>query len=68
MGNKFIKPKFIDKIAIKKIMEENPLSKLEPEILAIPIGPKISFFNIKANKVSTFKPLKSNVIESNKPN
>ena len=45
IGNRFINPKLIDKIAIKKIIEVNPLSRLVPEIFAIPMGPKISFLS-----------------------
>ena len=70
IGNRFIKPKLIDNIAIKKIIDDNPLSKLVPEILAIPIGPSMSSLLI-SNVNIAFKPLNHSIvilIESKIPN
>ena len=55
IGNRLINPKLIDKIAIKKIKDEKPLSKLDPEILAMPIGPITSFLSTSRNKSKSFR-------------
>ena len=70
IGNRFINPKFIDKIAIKKTIDVKPLSKLEPETFAIPIGPNTSFLST-SNDNRAFKPINHScviLIESNNPN
>ena len=53
----------MDKIAIKKITETRPLSKLVPEIFAIPIGPNTSFFS-SSNLNKDFKPFIHSIVYS----
>ena len=70
MGKRFISPRLIDKIAIKKIIENKPLSRLVPEIFAIPIGPNTSFL-LTSNINNDFIPFNHSIVifmESKTPN
>ena len=43
IGNKYIKPKFIESNDIKNTILKKPWDNASPEIFAMPIGPAISF-------------------------